>query len=327
MFLGNLLFLTACRKTQKTEETEAPEAAAVTVPSFSPDSAYAYIEKQVSFGPRVPGTAAQQKCAGWISGKFRALGYEVVEQKFDALLYNGRTVPGINLIASYKPAAAKRILLAAHWDSRPYSDKDSGAKNIPIDGANDGASGVGVLMEIARNLVRDSAGVGVDFVLFDVEDWGAPEGFAGDLTHTTYGGWCLGSEYWSNTPHKAGYSAYYGILLDMVGAPDARFYHELYSFQYAPSVISTVWSTASQLGFGQYFPNMRGGGVVDDHVPVNEIARIPMIDIVDYRMVATGGNYFPHHHTVKDNLETIDRQTLKAVGQTVMQVVYREKSN
>ncbi len=318
--------LTSCKKGQKTEETEVQETpVSVAVPAFSPDSAYAYIEKQVSFGPRVPGTPAQQKCAEWMTAKFRAFGYEVTQQKFDALLYNGRRVPGINVIASYKPEAAKRILLAAHWDSRPYSDKDAGSKTTPIDGANDGASGVGVLMEIARNLVKDSAGVGVDFVLFDVEDWGAPDSYSGDISHTTYGGWCLGSEYWANTPHKTGYSAYYGILLDMVGAPDARFYHELYSFQYAPSVVSTVWSAASQLGYGQYFPNTRGGGVTDDHVPVNEIAKIPMIDVVDYRMDGRGGNFFPHHHTVADNMDGIDKGTLKAVGQTVMHVLYHEQ--
>lgn len=325
-FLINLVFFTSCRKAEKTEETGTSEqAVTVAVPAFSPDSAYLYIEKQVSFGPRVPGSAAQQKCAEWMSGKFRSFGYEVIQQKFTAVLYDGKSVPGINLVASYKPEAAKRILLAAHWDSRALSDKDPVQKNKPIDGANDGASGVGVLMEIARNLVKDSAEVGVDFVLFDVEDWGAPESYTGDLSHTTYEGWCLGSEYWAKNPHKPGYSAYYGILLDMVGAADARFYHEGYSFQYAPSIISIVWSAASQLGFGSYFPNTRGGGITDDHRPVNEIARIPMVDVIDYRMDAHGGSFFPHHHTLGDNMGAIDKQTLKAVGQTVMHVVYQEK--
>ncbi len=325
-FLVNLMFFSSCRKAEKTEETDVPEETApVAVPFFSSDSAYAYIEKQVSFGPRVPGSAAQQKCAEWMSDKFRSFGYEVTQQKFSAVLYDGKTVPGINLVASYRPEAAKRILLAAHWDSRPLSDKDPGQKNKPIDGANDGASGVGVLMEIARNLVKDSAGVGVDFVLFDVEDWGAPESYTGDISHTTYGGWCLGSEYWSKNPHKPSYSAYYGILLDMVGAPDARFFHEDTSFQVAPSIVSLVWSTASQLGYGNYFINRRGGGVTDDHVPVIQNLRIPMIDVIDYRMNGDSGDFFPHHHTLGDNMSTIDRQTLKAVGQTVMHVVYQEK--
>lgn len=324
-FLGNMLLIVSCRKAEKTEETDAPEEnVAVAVPAFSPDSAYAYIEKQVSFGPRVPGSAAQRKCADWISAQFRAFGYEVTEQKFTGVLYDKRTVPGINLIASYKPEAAKRILLAAHWDSRAISDHDPDVKNKPIDGANDGASGVGVLMEIARNLVKDSATVGVDFILFDVEDWGAPDSYTDPVTHP-YGGYCLGSEYWSQNLHKPGYSPLYGILLDMVGASGAQFHHEEYSFYFAPTIVSKVWSTASQLGFSQYFINRKGGGVTDDHVPVNQHAKIPMIDIIDYRMDSTGGGFFPHWHTTGDKLSAIDKQTLKAVGQTVMHVVYQEK--
>lgn len=326
-FLGNLLLLYSCRKAEKAEETDVPEeAVTVAVPDFSPDSAYAYIEKQVSFGPRVPGTVAQRKCADWISAQFKSFGYEVTEQKFTGLLYDKRTVPGINLIASYKPAAAKRILLAAHWDSRAMSDNDPNVKNKPIDGANDGASGVGVLMEIARNLVKDSASVGVDFVLFDVEDWGAPDSYSGDLTHTAYsGGYCLGSEYWSKNLHKPGYSAYYGILLDMVGASGAQFHHEEHSFRFAPSIVSKVWSAASQLGFGKYFINRPGGAITDDHVPVNEHAKIPMIDIIDYRMEVGNSGFFPHWHTTSDKISAIDKQTLKAVGQTVMHVVYHEQ--
>lgn len=215
-------------------------------------------------------------------------------------------------------------MLAAHWDSRPMSDHDENVKNKAIDGANDGASGVGVLMEVARNLVKDSAAVGVDFVLFDVEDWGAPDDFKGTYNHK-YGGYCLGSEYWSMNLHKENYSAYYGILLDMVGASGAKFYQEQYSFQSAPSVVSTVWSTASQLGFGGWFVNQLGGGITDDHLPVIENAKIPMIDIIDYRMDTSGGNFFPHWHTTQDNLSAIDKSTLNAVGQTLLQVVYQEK--
>lgn len=325
-FLANLVFFSSCRKAEKTEEAEAPEeTVTVAVPEFSADSAYAYIEKQVSFGPRVPGSPAQRKCADWMSAKFKSFGYEVTEQKFTGLLYDKTTVPGINLVASYKPEASKRILLAAHWDSRPLSDKDPGQKNKAIDGANDGASGVGVLMEIARNLVKDSAGVGVDFVLFDVEDWGAPDSYTGDASHTTYGGWCLGSEYWSKNPHKPSYSAYYGILLDMVGAPGAQFFYEDTSFQVAGSILSLVWKTASRLGYGKYFINERMGGITDDHIPVIQNLGIPMIDVIDYRMDGKGGSFFPHHHTLNDNMNTIDKQTLKAVGQTVMHVVYQER--
>lgn len=325
-FLLLLGLVASCKKAEKAQESGSPaeEVVAVAVPSFSQDSAYAYIEKQVSFGPRVPGTAAQKKCADWMVAKFKSFGYEVTEQKFTGLLYDKSTVPGINIIASYKPNAQKRILLAAHWDSRAMSDKDPKVKNKAIDGANDGASGVGVLMEIARNLVKDSAAVGVDFVLFDVEDWGAPEGYTGSVA-TPYGGYCVGSDYWSKNPHKANYSAYYGVLLDMVGAADAQFYHEGYSLNAAPTVVSTVWSTASQLGYGKYFINQPGGMITDDHVPVIENLKIPMIDIIDYRMGAVSEGFFPHHHTTTDNMNTIHKETLKVVGQTVMHVLYQEK--
>ncbi len=326
LLLASAAFISSCRKAEKAQETESVEetAVAVPVPAFSQDSAYAYIEKQVSFGPRVPGSAAQRKCADWMNAKLKSFGYEVIEQKFTGLLYDGKTVPGINLIASYKPQASKRILLAAHWDSRAMSDKDPKVKNKAIDGANDGASGVGVLMEIARNLVKDSAAVGVDFVLFDVEDWGAPESYTGEVK-IPYGGYCVGSEYWSKNPHKPSYSAYYGILLDMVGGAGAQFHHEPYSFQVGQNIISTVWSTASQLGFGSYFINRLGAEITDDHVPVNKNLKIPMIDIIDYRITATDNGFFPHHHTTGDNMSAIDKATLKAVGQTVMHVLYQEK--
>ena len=319
-----VLCLNSCKNPDKTEsDTSQQEEVAVTtpVPSFSADSAYFYTQKQVNFGPRVPGTAAHQKTGEWIASQMEAFGYKVVRQGFTALLYDGKTMPGVNFIASYKPEATKRIALAAHWDTRPFSDRDEKVKNKAIEGANDGASGVGVLLEIARNLSLDSATVGVDFLFFDIEDWGAPSDFKGNMTHP-YGGYCLGSEYWSKNPHIQGYSAFYGILLDMVGAKGAQFRHEGVSMQVAPSVVSTVWSTASQLGFGQFFINADGGSITDDHVPVIQNLKFPMIDIIDYR---ANGDFFPYHHTLGDNMTQIDPLTLKAVGQTVMHVIYQEK--
>ncbi len=314
--------IVSCKKKQEDSDAENAEVevVAVHVPQFSADSAYHFIEKQVSFGPRVPGTAAQRKCADWMSSKFKSYGYGVEEQKFNATLYNGKVVPGINIIAKYKPEAAKRILLSAHWDSRAMSDKDKNVKNKAIDGANDGASGVGVLMEIARNLTIDSVGYGVDFVLFDVEDWG-PEADDNTNYNLKYGGWALGSEYWATQATKTGYSAYYGILLDMVGAADAQFLHEDTSFRVAPSVVANVWGTASQLGYGNLFINRKGGGLIDDHLPVIEIAKIPMIDIIDMRE----SGFFEHHHTTGDNMSVISKPTLKAVGQTLLHVLYNEK--
>lgn len=319
--LFGFLVTQSCKKVPDSEAGEEEIVVQVPVPSFSADSAYHFIEKQVSFGPRVPGTSSHKKTEEWLKNKFTAYGYEVTLQNFTALLYDGKTVPGTNIIASFKPDASKRILLAAHWDTRAMSDRDDNVKNKAIDGANDGASGVGVLLEIARNLVEDSTTVGVDFILFDVEDWGAPSDFVGPVNHP-YGGYCLGSEYWSKNLHKEGYHAYYGILLDMVGAEGAQFMHEDLSLRVAPTIVSTVWSTASQLGYGQYFLNRKGGSIVDDHVPVNLNAKIPMIDIIDYRL---NDDFFPHHHTINDNMGNINKGTLKAVGQSVMHVLYQEK--
>lgn len=316
----------SCKKAEKDAETQEAvvEQSTVQVPQFNPDSAFTYVAKQVAFGPRVPGTKAQTQCAQWLSAKLKGLGWEVYEQRFDAKLYSGKVVPGINIVASYKPEAEKRILLASHWDSRPISDQDESVKDQAIDGANDGASGVGVLLEVARNLVQDSVNVGVDIVFFDVEDWGAPDTFEGKVD-LEYGGYCLGSDYWSKNPHKKPYTAFYGILLDMVGAANAQFFHEQYSSTVAPSILAKVWDTASRLGYGNLFINSAGGAITDDHVPVIKNLGIPMIDIIDYRMKGAGtGDFFPHWHTTSDKLENIDKNTLKAVGQTLLHVIYHE---
>ena len=316
----------ACRNTSdQTSETttDTPETTTklVSTPIFSADSAFHFVEKQVAFGPRVPGTAASASCGKYLISKFKAYGCQVTEQKFTAVLYNGKTVASKNIIATYNPTAAKRILLAAHYDSRPYGDKDLSIKNKPIDGANDGASGVAVLLELARLISADSLALGVDFILFDTEDWGPPQDYTAEVKHQ-YGGYCLGSEYWSNNLHVKGYSAFYGILLDMVGAPNALFRKDQLSMEAAPSIASNVWDVAATLGFSNYFSSEQGGGITDDHSPVNTIAKIPMIDIIDNR--PTENLFFEHHHTLKDNLSTIDRNTLRAVGQTLLQVLYNE---
>jgi glutaminyl-peptide cyclotransferase len=324
--LSVLLFtINACKTSDKKDvtETENSSTQAIKVGNFSADSAFAFTEKQVSFGPRVPGTAASKKCGDWAIGKFKQYGLKVTEQAFKAVLYNGKTVDSRNIIAAYKPEATKRILLAAHYDSRPFADKDPNKSTKAIDGANDGASGVAVLIELARQLSLDSSGLGVDFILFDTEDWGSPIDFKGEVKHE-YGGYCLGSEYWSKNPHVKGYTAYYGVLLDMVGAPGALFRKDAFSMQVAPSVAQNIWSVAASNGYAQYFSNELGGGITDDHVPVTTNAKIPMVDIIDNR--PTDNLFFEHHHTSKDNMQTIDKNTLKAVGQTLLHVLTLEST-
>lgn len=314
-----LLIVFSCGKNSDKPTTSTP----VAVPKFNADSAYAFVQKQVDFGPRVPNTEAHRNTAAYLESKLKSYGAQVTVQSFRAPTVDGVTVDLKNIIASFKPEQQKRILLASHWDTRPYADKDSVKRDAPLDGANDGASGVGVLLEIARQLQSENPRAGVDIILFDGEDWGPkddgttrpafPEGWEE--------WWCLGSQYWSRNPHKPGYRAYYGILLDMVGAGDARFFREGTSMQYAPRIVDKVWSAASTLGYGDLFIAQDTHGLTDDHLFVNE-AKIPMIDIVQYDSRKGFGSF---HHTTMDNMSVIDKGTLKAVGSTVLHVVFQEE--
>ncbi|MFB0945641.1 MAG: glutaminyl-peptide cyclotransferase [Spirosomataceae bacterium] len=325
LFLIVSLFLTYGCKNNSNESTAIVETKpTVTAPYFNADSAYNYVAEQVAFGPRVPNTAAHKETAAWIISELKGSGLEVIEQDFKATTYDNKILNAKNIIASYNPAATKRILLAAHWDSRPFADKDDERKNEAIAGANDGGSGVAVLLEIARTIAAAEVKptVGIDFIFFDAEDWGTPEGYTG-AADLEYGGYCLGSTYWSKNLHKPNYSAYFGVLLDMVGAKGATFRQEGYSLQIAPSVVKNVWNTASQMGFSQYFVNEKmEGGITDDHVPIIQNTGINMIDIIDLKR--TENTFFAGHHTHEDDMDVIDKGTLKAVGQTVLQVVYQE---
>lgn len=309
----------SCRQEAKTVVSkEVP----VAVPVFSADSAYDFVEQQVNFGPRVPNTDAHKACADYLVSTLKSYGADVMEQKVKLRAFNGDILDANNIIASYKPEAKQRILLFAHWDTRPWSDHDPDPANYnkPVLGANDGASGVGVLLEIARNIGISSPLMGVDIVFFDAEDYGAPENFTGNAENS----WCLGSQHWAKSPHVNSYTARFGILLDMVGSPDATFYRDQISEHYAANVVSKVWDKASNLGFEKYFINKPGGAITDDHLYVNQIAGIPSIDIIHYNPNNQHG-FGDYWHTVNDDMENIDKQTLFAVGTTVMQVIYNER--
>ena len=328
IFLGlfGASLFTACdsNKKKSQEVSEQPEKV-VNVPSFNADSAYAYVKQQVDFGPRVPGTEAHKAAAAYFEKKFESFGAKVQVQEFEVTTFDNQTMTLKNIIASINPSVSKRILLAAHWDSRPFADKDSERQYEAIDGANDGASGVGVLLEIARSIAGNTKpDVGVDFILFDGEDWGNDTAFHGDvpLRDGWSSWWCLGSQYWSKNKHKPGYSAYYGILLDMVGAKNSQFHKEGGSLRYAPGIVDKVWSRAQKIGYGGYFINQKQPGITDDHVFVNEFAKIPMIDIVHYD--PAHGYFGDYHHTHGDNIDIISKETLDAVGETVMHVLYYE---
>lgn len=312
--------LVACNKTEKKIE---PKQVQVNVPEFVSDSAYKYIKNQVDFGPRVPNTKAHIECANYLTAELKRFGASVIEQKMQLTAFNGTVLNAVNIIGSYNTDLETRIVLFSHWDARPWADNDPNPENhqTPVTGANDGASGVGVLLEMARQIGRNNPTIGIDIIFLDAEDYGASGSSA---TENTEDSWCLGAQYWSKNPHKPGYRARFGILLDMVGAPDAKFYREQASDYYAESVVTKVWSQAQSLGFNNNFINERGGSVTDDHIYVNQLAGIPCIDIIQFDPNTKSG-FGSYWHTINDSMENIDKKTLNAVGTTLMHVIYNEK--
>lgn len=314
----------SCKNTSKTHSGSDGDTVALVGPTFCADSAYNYIDMQCQFGPRTMNSKAHDECRKWIVGKFRSLGYEVTEQQADLKGYDGTVLKSTNIIAKYRPELANRILLCSHWDSRPWADNDPDEANWrkPVLGANDGASGVGVILEIARLLQTDTtAQIGVDFVCFDAEDWGVPEwenDYDGDDT------WALGAKYWAENQPQ-GHKPRYGILLDMVGGQGATFYQEGISLHFAADIVKQVWATAHALGYSSYFPTASGGTVTDDHLPINERAGIPTIDIIPYYPDCSQSSFGTTWHTVNDDMAHIDKNALKAVGQVVVQTIYTEK--
>lgn len=319
-----IIILVGCEGGKENKEAPKEEVTVVAPPVFNPDTAYSFVDQQVAFGPRVPGTRAHVEAGNWMVKKLREYGATVMEQEFNATSFDGRPMNLKNIIGIFNADKQKRILLAAHWDSRPFADKDDERKDEAIDGANDGASGVGVLLEVARLIAQQELPIGVDIIFFDGEDWGNDTAYQ-DYVAVRDGWetwWCLGSQYWGKNPHQANYSAYYGILLDMVGGKNAKFFVEGHSKRIAPSIVDKVWDTASRLGYSQYFIRRDGGAITDDHYYVHKYRNIPMIDIIP--MDPSDGTFGSFHHTHDDNMGIISKETLEAVGRTVLQVIYNE---
>lgn len=310
------LIVTSCHNTDnKSKDNNKPT---VTPPAFDVDSAYNFVKAQTDFGPRTLGAPAHDACRDYLLNRLASYCDTAFCQSFTAATYDGKKWPASNIIASINPTAAVRIVLAAHWDSRPFADHDPrpGNRDNAIDGANDGASGVGVLLEVARQLHANPPGIGVDFVLFDAEDYGPKEGDNAPRGEW----WGLGSQYWARNPHQPGYNPRYGILLDMVGATDACFYQEQFSIRDAQPVVAKVWAAAYELGYGKTFINKPGGIITDDHYYVNTLSSIRMIDIIHYD-VSTGTGFPSVWHTMDDNIQHIDRNTLGVVGRTLLHVI------
>ena len=321
--------LVACGTTKK---SQGEEQKAVSI-AFCADSAYAFCAAQCQYGPRTMNSVAHEECGQWIAEKFRQYGCDVELQRADLKGYDGTILKSTNIIAKSQKLTAKsrqltansqqpRILICAHWDSRPWADNDPDSANWrkPVMAANDGASGVAVMLEIARLLQQnDSASVAVDFVCFDAEDWGTPQW----ENNSDGDSWALGAQYWAaNCPKQIANSYQYGILLDMVGGQSARFYQEYFSMKYARNIVEKVWQAASAAGYGSYFPAKDGGGVTDDHLPVNEKAGIPCIDIINHYPDCEQSNFGPTWHTINDDMQHIDKNTLQAVGQTLIQLLF-----
>lgn len=314
----------ACK--QKDKPAPPPvkkEEVKIVIPNFNSDSAYHFIEQQIVFGPRVPNTDAHRQCADYLKEKMELYADEVTIQSTKVRAFDGTVLNIKNIIVSFQPEKKARILLAAHWDSRPFADHDpdNSLHRTPIDGANDGASGVGILIEVARLLKDTPSQVGIDIIFFDGEDYGPPQDSQNARDNDAWG---LGSQYWAKNPHKSGYSARFGIVLDMVGAANARFPIEGYSKYYAPDIARKVWNKAHKLGYNDYFLFDDGGFINDDHLYVNKIRRIPTIDIIHLDIASSNGSFFEHWHTISDNMDVIDKFTLEVVGKTVMKVVYEE---
>lgn len=321
------LFAVGCGK----QSSVSSQQSAVEV-SFNGDSAYAFVAGQVAFGPRVPGSEAHHECVQYIGRTLERLGAQVEIQTGEVQRYDGEWQHVANICA-YLPADSayaneKAVLLCAHYDSRPWADQeeDYSQRMVPIPGANDGASGVGVLMEVARqwqSLAEHKRPINI--VLFDCEDMGTPAFYTGQqLPHT----WCLGAQLWarmyaqtakSHQPPANSQQYAFGILLDMVGDPNAAFPREYHSEQYAKKYVDKIWRTAEQLGFANRFTEGRAYPITDDHYYVNTIAKIPCVDIIHYVPSETG---FPWWwHTQNDNMSNISPNTLQEVGKVIMAVI------
>ncbi len=315
------IFLVSCtscnQPAERAQTPNPPPAQTVVVPVFNADSAYDFIKAQTDFGPRVPNTKQHDACADFLIRKMRNWCDTVLVQKGQVTTFNNIKLNIQNIICQFNPLTQNRILLFAHWDTRPWADQDTVRRDEPILGADDAGSGVGVLMEIARILSKEKISTGIDIIFFDAEDYGTRKEDGAD--NDSY---ALGTQYWCKNPMPENYMASYGILLDLVGGRNATFHMEGYSRQYASFVVEKVWGAANRIGYSAYFPYSNGGFITDDHVYPNQILNIPCIDIINNNPANSHSGFPDYWHTHRDNMDVIDRKTLRAVGQTLLEVLY-----
>ena len=308
LFLSVLLV--GCGEGKRESEDEDPGSAAGSGehPTFSGQRAYALVEKQLAFGPRVPGTEGHEAQARWMVEYLSERAALVVADTFRHTTSAGASLEMANIFARFEPDLERRLLLLTHWDTRPQADQspDSAERHLPVPGANDGGSGTAILLELADLMAGEAPPVGVDLLFTDGEDYGPG-------TEDMF----LGARHFANslTPDRR---PAYAVLLDMVGDRDPSFPPEAYSVEYASDVVRRVWGIASDLGYSAYFPLRVGSRILDDHLSLNE-AGIPTINIIDF-------DYGPDHrfwHTLEDRAENVSASTLEMVGSIVTTLVYR----
>lgn len=310
--------------TADTADTDATDAGI----TACADSLYAYVSAQTSLGPRTPGSDAHSRCAAMLQARLRLAGAEVSTDAGSGTLADGTSIPFVNILGRFNGTdSTRRILLLAHYDTRPWADEDpdQANHNRPIDGANDGASGVAVLLEVARHIAAKTPAVGIDILFTDAEDSGqsAPDNadYATALRYENT--WCIGTQHWvRNMPYQVGSAdaPQYAILVDMVGAPGAVFAKEYFSMRSAPQVVNKVWDAAARRGYGDMFVQRQGNPINDDHIHIIR-AGIPAIDIID---AGRPEGFTPGWHTLADNIDNIDRRTLTAVAQVLLDIIYSE---
>lgn len=321
-----MLAVVSCGRKGAGSEARAAEAAAETpqavVPDFSGDSAMAFVRAQTDMGPRVPGSAAHARCRAWLVERLAAAGADTVFVQRGTIANGcGKDVGINNVMGRFGLDKGTRLLLLAHYDTRPWADEDPDPanRNTPIDGANDGASGVGVLLQLAQMIGRQAPGVGVDILFVDAED----SGITDESDPNTDNTWCLGSQYFvANLPYS-GQLPRGAVLLDMVGGRDAVFHREFFSDSQARALTDRVWKAAAEAGQGARFTDNVAGAINDDHVHLL-YAGIPAVDIIEIGHPQTGG-FNPTWHTLQDNIDNIDPATLQAVGNVVARFVYTYK--
>lgn len=325
-----LVSLSACNTTPtpNNQATNPPKEVAFNVPSFNADSAYSYIAAQLDFGPRNMNSVGHEKCAAWLITKMKTIADTVYIQQFNATGFDGTQLKSTNIIASFNPNATERVLLCSHWDSRPWADQDTKDRDKPILAANDGAGGVGVLIELANAIKKSPTNIGVDIFFIDAEDYGYSSSLAGlvKIKGETDNSFCLGSQHWAQHPHVPGYKASFGILLDMAVASDAVFTREGTSQYNASWVQDLVWNNAAKLGYSSLFSSQSTAPITDDHLYINQIAKIPTVDIIHYDATTPSG-FAKYWHTHVDDMSTVGKSTIDAVGKVLLYTVYQRNAS